>query len=132
MAEQTKSNSQYIAVILVRGLVGVSTQIKDTLHLLRLRKKHACAVFERTPQIVGMLQKAKDFVTWGYIDEETRTQLSKERGRKNPKTGEEYNFYLLHPPRGGFEKKGIKTTYANGGVLGFRDTKINDLIKRML
>lgn len=132
MANQTDSTKKYIAVILVRGLVGVSREIGDTLHHLRLRKKHACAVFERSPQVLGMLQKAKDFVTWGYIDDDTYALLKEKRGRKDPKTGELYTYFLLQPPKGGFEKKGIKNTYGHGGVLGFRDEKINDLIKRMV
>ena len=38
----------------------------------------------------------------------------------------------LHPPRGGFERKGIKIPFKVGGALGYRGEKISDLIKRML
>lgn len=41
-------------------------------------------------------------------------------------------FFKLKPPEGGFERKGIKTQFSQGGVLGYRKEKINDLIKRML
>jgi len=41
-------------------------------------------------------------------------------------------FFKLHPPRGGFERMGIKKPYTVGGVLGYRGDKINLLIKKML
>lgn len=40
-------------------------------------------------------------------------------------------FFKLNPPRGGFERKGVKIAYSLGGALGYRKDKINDLIKRM-
>jgi len=42
------------------------------------------------------------------------------------------NFFKLQPPRRGFERKGVKTQFAQGGVLGYRKDRINDLIMRML
>ncbi len=41
-------------------------------------------------------------------------------------------FFKLKPPEGGFERKGIKTPFSMGGVLGYRKDKINELILRML
>jgi len=40
--------------------------------------------------------------------------------------------FRLTPPAKGFERKGIKIPYTNGGALGDRGTEINDLLKRML
>jgi len=40
-------------------------------------------------------------------------------------------FFKLTPPRHGFEDKGIKVQFSQGGVLGYRKDKINDLIPRM-
>ncbi len=42
------------------------------------------------------------------------------------------NFFRLNPPRQGFERKGIKVPFAQGGVLGYRMTKINDILSRMI
>jgi large subunit ribosomal protein L30 len=42
------------------------------------------------------------------------------------------NFFKLNPPRKGFERKGIKVPFAQGGVLGYRKEKINDLLVRMV
>jgi len=41
-------------------------------------------------------------------------------------------FFRLNPPKGGFEKKGIKHPFSVGGVLGYRGKEINKLIERML
>ena len=41
-------------------------------------------------------------------------------------------FFRLHPPKGGFEKAGIKKPFTVKGALGYRGDKINDLIKKML
>jgi large subunit ribosomal protein L30 len=40
--------------------------------------------------------------------------------------------FRLNPPRGGFERLGIKKPYSIGGVLGYRGSTINKLIERML
>ena len=41
-------------------------------------------------------------------------------------------FFRLKPPKGGFERGGIKTPFSLGGVLGYRGEKINELIRNML
>jgi len=122
-----------IALILVRGLVGVRKDIKKTLCLLRLRQKYACVVVEDIPNYRVAAMKCKDYVTYGEISDETLKQLLERRGRKDPeKKGYLKKFFLLHPPKGGFEKKGIKTPFKKGGALGYRGAKINDLIKKMI
>ncbi len=41
-------------------------------------------------------------------------------------------YFRLTPPRGGYERKGIKTQYSIGGALGYRKETINGLIRRMI
>ncbi len=41
-------------------------------------------------------------------------------------------FFTLSPPRQGFERKGIKVPFSQGGVLGYRKEKINELLQRMI
>lgn len=41
-------------------------------------------------------------------------------------------FFRLTPPRGGFDRGGLKKQFSLGGVLGYRGDSINDLIRRML
>lgn len=128
---EEKSSKNTIAVILLRGFIGMKQDVKDTLYMLRLRKKHVCVVLEDNPSNKGMITKIKDYVTFGEISDETLKELITKRGSKyDQKTSK--GFFELHPPRGGFERKGIKKPYQAGGALGNRGTKINDLIKKML
>ena len=131
--EEVKEVKGKLALILVRGLVGIRKDIKATLYSLRLRKKHACVVIEDTLNNRASAMKCKDYITYGEINDATLKLLLEKRGRKDPeKKGYLKKFFLLHPPRGGFERKGIKTPFKKGGALGYRGEKINDLLKKMI
>ena len=41
-------------------------------------------------------------------------------------------YFRLTPPRGGFDRAGIKKQFSLGGALGYRGKAINDLVRRML
>lgn len=120
---KTKEN---IAIIRIRGITGIRFDIKKTLNMLNIYKRNFCIVVPKTDANIGMIRKVKDFTTFGTIDEETFSLLKEKRGVKGKK------YFRLHPPRGGFERKGIKTPFTMGGALGDRKEKINDLIRRML
>ena len=122
---------KHIAVIRIRGTVDEVPDVKKTLDLLRLRNKFVCVVVPHTPVMNGMLTRVKDFVTWGELTEETYELLKKQRGKKGS-DGKLKPFFRMHPPRGGFERKGIKIDFNQGGVLGNRGAAINDLLKRMM
>lgn len=117
------------AAILLRSRINVDRNIMDTLNSLNLLNKHVCVLVAEANE--GMLRSAKDFITYGEIDAETEKLLLEKRGVKTA-DGKLKGFFRLHPPVGGYERKGIKTSFANGGALGYRGDKINDLIKRML
>lgn len=69
------------AVIRVRGSVNVKSDIKDTLKMLRLNKVNHCVILPKTKGYSGMLQKVKDYVTWGEIRPETLAKMILHRGR---------------------------------------------------
>ena len=140
-----------IAVIRIKGQVGLKKPIVETLNRLRLRRKYACVVFAKPNKIQeGMIKKVKDFIAFGEINKETFEKLIEARGRlinkkKNidvKKTIEELEkgkkyedvnlkpFFRLHPPRGGIDSK--KHFGVQKGVLGNHKDKINKLIERML
>ena len=124
-----------IAIIRVRGTIHVRKGVNDTFDMLRLYRKNFCVVYDSTPSILGMIQKIKDHVTWGDIDDATYKLLVEKRGEKTKdKEGKEVlkGFFRLMPPRKGFGRKGIKTSFVNKGALGDRKEMINDLIRRML
>ena len=69
------------AAIRIRGTVNIKPDIKKTLNLLNLTRVNHCVVLNETPSIKGMLQVAKDYVTWGEIDKKTLTNLISSRGK---------------------------------------------------
>ena len=75
-----------IAVIQIRGTVRTHPDVRRTLELLRLKKKHACVVVEDNEVSKGMLQKVKDYVTYGPIDESLYTTMLEKRGELVGKT----------------------------------------------
>jgi len=139
-----------IAIVRVRGLVRVKTEINDTLNMLRLYKKNYCTIVPHTQTYLGMIKKVKDYVTYGEINDETFKMLVEKKGQlyKGRETDSKgkikytkffiYNnkkykkFFRLNPPKKGFGRKGIKFSFKVRGALGYRGEKINDLIKRML
>lgn len=70
-----------LAVVRVRGAIGVKKDIDDTLKMLRLNGANSCVTLEERPEIRGMLEKVKDFVTYGEVDKETLAALLKKRLR---------------------------------------------------
>ncbi len=131
MAEETKTVKEaqvkasdaksegYYAVVLVRGLCKVRSDIKDTIAMLGLTKKNSCVIRKQTDSILGMIKKIKDYVAYGTVD----SAFAEKYGINKT--------INLHPPRGGFERKGIKVPFSTGGALGNRGDKIADLIERM-
>ncbi len=124
VSKKIEWNDNLLAVVQIRGTTRTDIRIKDTLRFLGLNKKFSCVLVPNDPSYVGMIQKVKDFVTWGKIDKETFDLLMDKRfdGKKT---------LHLAPPRGGFERGGIKKPYSLGGVLGHRDD-ISPLIKKMI
>ena len=115
---------QKVAIILIRSLVNVNSEIRDTLTMLGLYAKHNCVVLTTNPSYQGMLIKVKDYVTWGEIDDQTESKIKTMRIMKG-------KTVRLHPPIKGFEKKGIKKTFKEGGVLGYRGQEMIKLIEKM-
>ncbi|MBL7147399.1 MAG: 50S ribosomal protein L30 [Nanoarchaeota archaeon] len=81
-----------VAIIRIRGKIGLKKNIKDTLNMLRLYNKNYCIVIDNKPQNIGMIKKVKDYITWGEIEENTLNLLLKERGKLpgNKKLKDEY------------------------------------------
>jgi len=84
--------NKLFAVIRIRGTVDVRREIEDTLKMLRLHKPNHLVLVDNRPSYLKMLQKVKDYVTWGEIDAETLAELIRKRGRisGNRKLTEEY------------------------------------------
>jgi len=150
------------ALIRVRGRVNVKRPVKDTLAMLRLHKVNHLVIIDESPSYNGMIQRVKDYITWGEINAETLAKLIERRGRLsgNRRVTEEYVQEKLGMTIKEFAEKVIggkmtlsdlpglkpvfrmhpprggfknkKRSFKEGGSLGYRGEAINELIERML
>ncbi|MBS3072712.1 uL30 family ribosomal protein [Candidatus Pacearchaeota archaeon] len=136
-----------IAVIRISGMVNINQNIEETLYRLRLRRKYSCVIVNESKEIMGMLKKVRNFVSYEKINENTLKELIKKRGNQENKKEKidvekiiKYfqdnktlegsgikPFFRLHPPRGGINTK----NHFPKGVLG-ENKEIDKLILRML
>ena len=150
-----------LAVIRIRGRIKVRKEIEDTLDILKLSRKHRCILVHEDPVTLGMIQKVKDYVTWGNISKDMIKELIQKRGRiaGDKKVSEDFlkekgidgfddlvekltsgkiklkdvgiKPYFRLTPPSKGFKGSIKQHYPKG-VLGNRGEKINGLLKRMI
>ena len=60
---------------------GVTRKIRETMSMLNLTRVNHATIVMDNPSYRGMLQKSKDYITWGEVDANTIEKLIKERGR---------------------------------------------------
>ncbi|MFT4297563.1 MAG: uL30 family ribosomal protein [Candidatus Woesearchaeota archaeon] len=131
-ATSKSSASEFVAVIRIRGGKKIDGDIKRTLAMLNLNNQHNMIILPAKSNYIGMIKKVKDYITWGVISSEIKSSIEKSAESKGKGLKPGQKVYRLHPPVGGFERKGIKTPYSMGGVLGDRSDKISNLINKMI
>lgn len=112
-----------VAIVRVRGDVRITHEVRRTFEQLNLRQKNHCVVVEDTPVIKGMIHALSSYVTFGPVTDATIAAMKKRLDGK---------VYRMNPPRKGYGRKGIKIAFSQGGALGNRGEKINDLVLRMV
>ncbi|MHA1298251.1 MAG: 50S ribosomal protein L30 [Candidatus Helarchaeota archaeon] len=93
---KNEERTKLLIAIRIRGSVGVRRSIKETMEYLRLFKVNHAVLLDDRKSYKGMLQKAKDYITWGQIDKETLLNLLKKRGKlkgDSPLTDEHIKKY---------------------------------------
>jgi len=149
------------AVIRIKGTIGVRKEIERTLRLLRLNAPNNCVVLPETESYKGMLEKVKDFTTYGKLSFDTFVAMLKKRGRLlgnrrlDEKSVRELGYKSVEElAKAVFDgkvrlkdveklrpvfkltppSKGFKSTKHHWpkGDLGDRGEDINELIKRMI
>ena len=73
--------SKCLLVVRIRGVIGASREVKDTLKMLNLKRNNHAVIVKKTPAYVGMLRKVQNYITWGEPSEETVISLIKKWGR---------------------------------------------------
>jgi large subunit ribosomal protein L30 len=114
-----------LIAVRIRGNVHISQELKDAFRMLNLNNQHNCVILPNTPSVRGALVKLQGYITFGVGDAQTIKQLE-----SMMKEGDK--CVRLHPPRGGFERKGIKQPFTVGGALGDRKEGINELVRKMM
>lgn len=81
-----------LLVIRIRGTINVSKREEDTLKMLRVDRNNYATIIDDRPDYKGMLQKAKDWITWGEPSVETVKTMLEKRGKApgDVKLTEEY------------------------------------------
>lgn len=69
-----------LVVIRIRGSVNVNRDIEHTLGMLKLKKVNNAVLIDDRPTYMGMLQKVKDYVTWGEVDTDDVALILGSRG----------------------------------------------------
>ncbi|MDR2829710.1 MAG: 50S ribosomal protein L30 [Methanobrevibacter sp.] len=149
-------------VVRVRGTTGVKKDVANTLNMLRLNKINHGVIIQNNPSYKGMLQKVKDYITWGEVKPEVLKDVISKRGKLigNIAITEEYikentdcsSIEELTDALLNSEIKaedidmkpvfrlhpprkgyeGVRQSFNEGGSLGFRGNFINTLLKRMI
>ena len=70
-----------LLVIRIRGTINVSKREEDTLRFLRVDRNNYATLIDNRLDYKGMLQKAKDWITWGEPNIETVKTILEKRGR---------------------------------------------------
>jgi large subunit ribosomal protein L30 len=68
-------------VIRIRGGIDCPHFVKDTMKMLRVDRTNCATILRETPSYLGMLRKAKDYITWGEVSVETIKLVLEKRGR---------------------------------------------------
>ncbi|MFC2174946.1 50S ribosomal protein L30 [archaeon] len=140
-----------IAVVKVRGSIRVTQSVKDTMSMMNLTRVNHCVIIDDRKTYKGMLQKAKDWITWGEVSPENVEKMLVKRGKVEDygkyKTAKAFAeafvkfeaemgdinagpVFRLSPPKKGY--KSTKKPFGKKGSLGNRKEAINQLLARMI
>jgi large subunit ribosomal protein L30 len=81
MSKEPTTNNALLIVVRLRSSIGRRNEVKQTLTMLNLSRVNHAVVVDNRDSNQGMLQTAKDVLTWGEIDAPTFARLLRKRGR---------------------------------------------------
>jgi large subunit ribosomal protein L30 len=83
---------KHYAVVQVRGLLDSPQKVRDTLLMIGLTRKNHCVLVDDRVSYKGMLQLAKDRITWGEVTQDNVEAMLVKRGRTegNKKLTDDY------------------------------------------
>ena len=116
-----------------KNLPGILFKLKDQITWGEIDEQTFKLLFEKRAKLPANKRLTED-----YLKEKTKLSLAEfsksffEEKKALKEIPGLKLFFRLSPPVNGFERKGIKKPFSQGGVTGYRKEKINDLIKRMI
>ena len=78
MAEE---KGRCLALIRLRGNVGIRKEYEYVFKLIHLTRKNHVTLLEETKSNLGMIRKIKDYSTWGEVTSETLLLLLERKGK---------------------------------------------------
>src|SRR3989344_1289275 len=79
--QDSKQKEVHIAIVRVRGDANLNPHVRKTMKLLKLYAKNTCVIIPNTQEFIGMIQRVKDFTTFGEISPDTFLKLLQKRGK---------------------------------------------------
>ncbi|MBI5159451.1 50S ribosomal protein L30 [Candidatus Micrarchaeota archaeon] len=70
-----------LVLVRIRGCTGIRREVEDTMKMLCLTRVNHCSLADESPQTKGMIQRCKDYITWGEVEQKTLAKLLEKRGR---------------------------------------------------
>lgn len=113
------------AIVRLRGGVNTRPEIRDTLEMLRISRINHCVVVKEDPHFRGMIQKVKDYVAWGKVDEDTLAMLLERRGRL-PGNRRLTEQYLKEK---GYASAKELAAAVNSGAVGLKDLGVKPVFR---
>lgn len=77
---QVKVKPDLLAVVRLKGKINVNYKIQATLDMLNVRRTNYMTLIPNTPDYLGMLRKARNFITWGEINQDILKHVLEKRG----------------------------------------------------
>ncbi|MGC8516388.1 MAG: uL30 family ribosomal protein [Candidatus Acidifodinimicrobium sp.] len=141
-----------ICAVRIRSIIRANASIRRAIVALNLKKQNNAVILDKNPAMMGLLRQAEGVITYGELDKDTAAKLIGKALKREGKKVDDLNAFIdsffdgksklqdiglknvfrLHPPRGGFGRKGKDVPFQVGGSIGYRKEKINDLLNRMM
>jgi len=79
--EEKGNQPQLYFAVRIRGAPGMNRKIQDTLKMLRMHKVNHGVLIWAEKSSFGMMNKCKDYIAFGNIDEKSLLRLIRTRGK---------------------------------------------------
>ncbi len=83
---KNEDKQELLAVIRLRGRINVPLSVQENLKMLNIQRTNYMTLVPNTSSYLGMLKKAKDYITWGEINQKALEHVLSKHGELTGKT----------------------------------------------